>query len=183
MTFEVELKYRADDIDEDALRSTLTNLGAQQHAVISQCDRYFNHPGRDFGQTDEALRIRQTDGQYRITYKGPKIDPIAKTRREIELSLADDDSGDKLAEILLALGFRETLSVPKSRETWTFTWQGLAVEVVIDTIDQLGQFLELETTTDDDDTTPARDALLQLASTLGLHTVERRSYLEMLLDE
>ena len=46
----------------------------------------------------------------------------------------------------------------------------------------LGQFLELETTADGATLPAAREALLTLASDLGLGDGERRGYLEMLLD-
>ena len=44
---------------------------------------------RDFARTDEALRLRHVGEFNYITYKGPKLDATTKTRREIEIGLAD----------------------------------------------------------------------------------------------
>ncbi len=83
---------------------------------IEQIDRYFNHPARDFGVTDEALRLRSVNGQNWITYKGPKLDQTTKTRRELELPLADGEEWPhEYGELLAALGFRAVREVHKTR--------------------------------------------------------------------
>ena len=46
---------------------------------------------RDFAATDEALRIRRVGDANFVTYKGPKLDQSTKTRREIEVPLADGE--------------------------------------------------------------------------------------------
>jgi adenylate cyclase, class 2 len=84
--YEVEQKYPLADVA--AVEAALARLGATWHGTAEQVDRYFNHPCRDFGVTDEALRLRRTDDALAITWKGPRLDATAKTRREIELPLA-----------------------------------------------------------------------------------------------
>ena len=84
--YEVELKYRVADVPE--VEAALERLGASWHGTAEQVDRYFNHPSRDFAVTDEALRLRSTAVGVAITWKGPRLDATAKTRREIELPLA-----------------------------------------------------------------------------------------------
>ena len=60
------------------------------------------------------------------------------------------------------------------------------IEVVIDEVESLGTFVELETLIDEGDgeteRTAARNCLLALATELGLSRSERRSYLGLLLD-
>ena len=85
--YEVEQKYPLADVA--AVEAALARLGATWHATVEQVDRYFNHPCRDFAATDEALRLRRTDQALAITWKGPRLDATAKTRRELELPLAD----------------------------------------------------------------------------------------------
>ena len=69
-------------------------------------DRYFAHPSRDFARTDEALRLRRIGEFNFITYKGPKLDATTKTRREIEIGLADgQQAATDAAELLAAIGF------------------------------------------------------------------------------
>ena len=53
--YEVELKFPLASPSE--MLSRLASLGAVAASPIEQVDRYFNHPARDFGDTDEAFRI------------------------------------------------------------------------------------------------------------------------------
>ena len=75
--------------------------------MVEQVDRYFNHPARDFGVTDEAFRIRSVGDANCVTYKGPRIDSVTKTRREIEVSFAEgSDAASQMTDIWQSLGFR-----------------------------------------------------------------------------
>ena len=69
MKLEVEQKYRIEN--PAALRARLVALGAEFAPAVRQVDAYFNHPARDFAQTDEAFRIRSIGGENYLTYKGP----------------------------------------------------------------------------------------------------------------
>lgn len=176
---EVELKFRCED--PRRLEAALSRLGAWRAEEVRQVDQYFNHPQRDFAQTDEAVRIRDTNGQTSLTYKGPLVDRESKTRREIELDLAGEQSREKLGEWLLAVGFRPVLQVEKTRQAWTLSRGGRSVEIAIDLVTGLGQFVELETVAPETDLAPARQLLHELAAELGLTHGERRGYLTMLL--
>lgn len=65
----------------------------------------------------------------------------------------------------------------------TLTWEGRPIEVCLDRIEGLGEFLELEATGDDASWSQTRDSLLRLAEHLELSGSERRSYLELLLEQ
>ena len=82
---EVELKFPLDDAL--SLRERLVSVGAEAKSMVVQSDAYFNHPARDFAQTDEALRIRTVGDESVVTYKGPKLGGSAKTRFELEFQL------------------------------------------------------------------------------------------------
>ena len=86
---EVEIKIKIDNKDEIAEK--LENLGFVFVRKKFQEDIYFNGIDRDFRETDEALRIRDEDGNFFVTYKGPKIDKISKTREEIEVKIEDKE--------------------------------------------------------------------------------------------
>ena len=86
---EIELKFRLDAAGP--LISQLRSLGARPLGVCRQRDQYFNHPSRDFAVTDEAVRLRCTDDETCLTYKGPLLDKQTKTREEIELRLQGSD--------------------------------------------------------------------------------------------
>lgn len=178
-SYEVELKFALADGGD--LRRRLQLLDAKDAGTFEQQDRYFNHPVRDFRQTDEALRLREYGGERCITYKGPKIDQETKTRREIEIGFGDEvRSLEQFAEMLTLLGFRESGTVRKRRERFTLIYQGLAVEATIDSVQGLGEYVELEASASDGDVESVRQTLLLLAEHLQLSGSERRSYLELL---
>jgi adenylate cyclase class 2 len=113
--FEVELKFAV--IDGQVLRARLAELGASFGAIVEQVDTYYAHPARDFARTDEALRIRRAGPDNWITYKGPKLDQVTKTRRELELPLPPGDAGAAcFGELLEAVGFRPVAQVRKRRQ-------------------------------------------------------------------
>ena len=190
--YEVELKYRV--ADGRAIEDRLASLGACWHGTTEQVDRYFNHPSRDFAVTDEALRLRSTAAGVAITWKGPRLDATAKTRREIELPLAlaavpaaaealaaVPATLDRWTELLEALGFRQVREVAKRRRLATVAWEGAAIEVALDHVAGLGDFVELELQAESAGIAVAAARIESLARELGCTNPERRSYLEMLL--
>ena len=178
---EVEQKFPVQDLDD--LLQRLTSFGSSLGPAELQVDRYFAHPARDFARTDEALRIRSVGPRNWITYKGPKLDATTKTRREIELPLADGPQGaQSFGELLVALGFKPVVDVRKLRRKWAINSQGSSVEVVVDDVEGLGTFVELEVMARPEDVAAAQAAVASLAQQLALSASERRSYLELLLE-
>jgi len=191
--YEVEQKYPLADVA--AVEAALARLGATWHGTAEQVDRYFNHPDRDFAATDEALRLRRTDEALAITWKGPRLDATTKTRREIELPLAKavvpaaalaqaavSATLDRWTELLEALGFRQVREVAKRRRLATVAWQGAVIEVALDHVAGLGNFVELELQADAAGIPVAAARIESLARELGCAAAERRSYLEMLIE-
>jgi adenylate cyclase class 2 len=191
MHFEVEQKFPVEDAA--ALQRRLREVGAIQRATagqssIEQVDRYFNHPARDFAQTDEALRLRRVGEANFVTYKGPKLDAATKTRREIELPLATGAAAAAVfAELLEALGFRSVAEVRKTRRLFDIPWQGCTIEAALDDVAGLGTFLELELSAEGEadgaEVKAAKMHIASLAAALKLERSERRSYLELLLEK
>ena len=190
--YEVELKYRV--ADGRAIEDRLAGRGACWHGTTEQVDRYFNHPSRDFAVTDEALRLRSTAVGVAITWKGPRLDATAKTRREIELPLAlaavpaaaealaaVPATLDRWTGLLEALGFRRVREVVKRRRLATVAWEGAVIEVALDHVAGLGDFVELELQAESAGIAVAAARIESLARELGCTNPERRSYLEMLL--
>jgi adenylate cyclase class 2 len=176
---EVEMKFTG--ANHERLRRQLTEWGAGADPPRVDADHYFNAPDRDFGKTDEALRVRRIGAANFVTYKGPKRDLQAKTRTEIEVPLADGDrAAEDFMRVLTHLGYRATAVVRKHRQIYHLQRGGFAVEVSLDAIDALGQFAELEIQTDEAQMPVAQALLQELAVQLGLTASERRSYLELL---
>ncbi len=181
MSYEVELKYRL--ADSDRLVRRLAELGASACTSMVQADVYLSHPSRDFAQTHEALRIRRTGNENRVTYKGPRKSGPTKTREEIEIRFADgDEACEQLARLLENLGFRPVATVRKQRTTFRLTESARLLEIAIDVADGLGQFAEIEAqAANEADLPAAQAAVLAAADQLGLTEVEPRTYLRMLL--
>jgi len=185
MHYEVEQKYRVASHEE-----VLTALAAQGVAVgepVEQIDCYYRHPQRDFAKTDEAFRLRSVGEQNFLTYKGPKLDRETKTRLEEEVRLADGREALQSCDAIIRhLSFKPVATVTKQRRIATTERRGLAVEIALDDVAEIGQFVEIEISVetdaaDDTAMNTAKQALADLAQELGFTDVERRSYLELLL--
>ena len=180
--FEVELKFPVDSLE--SLRGCLLGMGAIAQLRSEQSDEYLNDPLRDFATTDQALRIRSSNGINYLTYKGPNLDPQAKIRLELEMPLASKQAADVLKAVFLQMNFVSVANVVKHRETLTLHWHDEQVEVCLDEVDELGGFCELEIVVDDESAREkAKQKLLALAEALGLENPIRTSYLELLLDK
>lgn len=177
--FEVELKFPVTEPEE--VLSRLAARGVSWSEPVRQVDQYFAHPQRNFGETDEALRLRHLPEVSILTYKGPVLEGPTKTRREIEAELPHE-SADALTAILAALSFRAVRDVVKLRRMATLIWQGQTVTCGWDDVAPLGIFLELEVVCDATSKAKAATSLLELATALKLPAAEPRSYLEMLLE-
>jgi adenylate cyclase class 2 len=188
--YEVELKFRV--ADPAAVERSLVGLAARFREPVEQIDRYFAHPCRDFARTDEALRLRSIGGDVAVTWKGPRIDTATKTRQELELPLGAVATGGPVAgplsstveawtALLEALGFRRVREVVKRRRAARVPWHGAEVDVAVDTVTGLGDFLELELQARQEEVPQARACLESLARELGCTDPERRSYLELLI--
>jgi adenylate cyclase class 2 len=181
MSYEVEQKFWVDHVP--GLQQRLVELGARTGRIEQHSDTYYNHPCRDFAQTQEALRIRRIDNTPHITYKGTKLPGAVKARRELEWPLhPGDPDGRRTEELWQFLGFRSVATVSKTRQIYEFSGKWSEFTVVIDDVDRLGTFAEIELVVEGEaEIDAARDRILQLASTLGLTRDEPRSYLRMFL--
>lgn len=168
---EVEVKARTlpDTLDK------IISLGATFSGTESHEDLYFNHPQRDFRRSDEALRIRIKEEGARLTYKGPKLDGLTKSRKELTVKI---DSPQEMAEILAALGFVLSAVVRKRRTKYVLG----DITFALDDVEGLGSFLEMEIRGEADFFEEQRRRVLSLLEELGLGESIRSSYLE-LLDE
>ena len=185
MTYEVELKFPLiDPAAVEALRQRIAVRGAYPSQPLDQRDIYFAHPSRDFALTDEVFRLRCVGDENLLTYKGPLVDQVAKTRREIEVPAASGEiAREQLLEMFASLGFREVRDVVKRREPFHLRWEDRDLEVVIDNVRDLGWFAELEIIAEDSDRDAARDCLFALSQELQLGKPDRRSYLRLLLEK
>jgi adenylate cyclase class 2 len=169
---EIELKVRVENIGP--VRERLHLLSAVHGTDTQEHDVYFNAPHRDFARTDEAVRVRYSQGSCTLTYKGPKNKNFTvKAREELNTGI---ESGPVLEKILIRLGFTRTADVRKQREYYTLN----GASVALDQVEGLGSFVEIEVIAEETGSS-ASDLISRLAGELGL-TGEPilLSYLELL---
>lgn len=177
--YEVEVKIRA---DHDSVGDRLDELDTDPLGAVTQVDTYYDAPDREFAETDEALRIRREtvesgEETAKLTYKGPLIEAESKTREEYETTVGDDG---ELAGILDGLRYEPAATVEKERERFEID----GYTVTLDTVGDLGEFVEVERETDESSVERVRKGAYDLLGRLGLDPDEqiRTSYLGLLLD-
>lgn len=135
---EVQLKFKAEDLDEEKLR----RLGAERLVFTSQVDNYYNPRDRNLVATDEMLRIRQESGHRILTYKGPRIDSLFRSRPKFEFEI-DEETENKF----LSIYGDKVKTIKKERELYQLG----GVIFTIDSVTKiengkstkLGKFLEI----------------------------------------
>lgn len=162
---ETEVTYRV--ADPAAVEDRLAAL--DEIARVRQTDHYLSPPGQDLaGDTSRYLRVREEDG-------GGSLDlHLVRDAAETEEYETAVEDPDQLLGILDHLGFTVTVVVRKDRTVY----DAGDVDVVLDRIDGLGTFVELEADGPVDD-----DRLEELAADLGLDAAEKvvgRGYPDLL---
>jgi len=171
---EVEVKGRANSEVKEKIESKYPLIEEKV-----EVDVYFSHPCRDLAKTDEALRVRRerklTGERQSLAYKGPKVDPLSKTRLEVELEV---NSASKTENLLKLLGFKPIATVKKRRRVYRVDRRTL---IFYDEVEGLGEFVEAEVRVASPEEIPAtRDDLISLLKSLGVKNFTRLSYLELL---
>ena len=169
---EVESKYWSPG--NEKVEKALLRLGAKKIAEGAMEDVYFSHPNRDFGKTDEALRLRKKLDESELSYKGPRMSiDRAKAREEINLRV---DNALTAQRIIERLGFKEVCVVKKNRRSYCLD----KLRVDVDEVEGLGEFVELEVLTESPDRS---SQLFELARReLSLEKFEQKTYLELILE-
>ena len=170
---EVEVKAKINSFKE--IEEKLEKLGAKKSKTEFQEDIYFASPIADFKKTDEALRIRSTNNNTFITYKGPKLNKKAKTRKEIEMTI---ENVTKARDIFTEIGFKEVRHVIKNRKYYTYK----NFEISLDDVEGLSPYMEIEIALEDGaDYSEAQNSIFMLFKKLGIEDgFETTSYLELL---
>jgi len=172
---EFELKVRITSLDP--VRQQLTRHNARFCGRIHEHDIYYNAPHRDFGVTDEAIRVRYTNDHVVVTYKGAKIKTSGlKAREELNMVV---DSGSVFEQMLDRLGFTRTAEVNKWRENYRLS----GAAIMLDEVEGLGTFVEIEILAEDANSDAAA-RIQEIAKEIGVFGEPiLASYLELLLSK
>ncbi len=190
MPSEIEVELKLPSPDPDRVRLKLHEIGAEETKSQLQYDLYLDRPVSSFADTDEALRLRRrlpftstTDeisalsGPGEITYKGPKLDDLSKTRVEHTIPV---ESVQQVLLLFEHLGFKHVLTVKKRRVYYEID----EIVISIDEVADLGTYVELEiVVTSEDKIASNRERLFKKAREIGLNPEDSimKSYLELLL--
>ncbi len=165
---ELEMKAKIDKYSRGRIEQILKNSEFLEEKIEE--DVYFSSPIKDFKETDEALRIRKSGEDTILTYKGPKIDKISKSREEVETFVSGE-----IELILQRLGFKEFIKIKKKRRLYQYK----EFTISIDDVEDLGEYIEVELKSENKEDVKKIDHLFDV---LYLNS-ERRSYLELILIE
>ena len=177
---EVEIKAACSREAAAELEKYLLGQGYVCTAEYRQEDDYYNHPARNFMETDEAVRLRRVlTGEKAVavfTYKGPNRSERGQSREELECGV---DDAVTMRAALDRLGFRAVASVYKNRKTY----ERRDITVCIDSVEELGSFFEVEILCEEGGEAAASAALDALMEELRFlnYREEPRTYLELLL--
>ena len=136
MALEIEIKYL--DVDHDALRRRLGELGGLPLGCGFECNVVYDDAARSLKARGTLLRLREVNCRYTLTLKrAANVAPsAAKIYDESETEVLNAPA---LREILAGLGYAPALRYEKIRESWSL----LGCEVCLDTL-PFGNFAEIE---------------------------------------
>ncbi len=173
----IEIEVKACVEEPKHLERAIIALGATPIGIENQADTYYNSKYSDFEKTDEALRIRAQDGKYFLTYKGPKLDNVSKTRKEFQIEIND---ADNMGSILSSLGFFPVATITKKRKNYRLG----DFNIALDEVRNLGNFIEIELPAKDSKYYEEKvESIFKFIEKLGINrkSTIRKSYLEMIL--
>jgi adenylate cyclase class 2 len=133
---EIELKLPAADLP--AVRRRLEQNGARLERPRHEESNDLYDDGEGWLQkADCALRLRRTEGECRLTFKGPaRFAQGVRSREERETAVADPG---EMAAILERLGFSRRFRYEKRREEWRHEDCAIALDET-----PIGDFVEIE---------------------------------------
>jgi adenylate cyclase class 2 len=172
MAIEIEAKMKAADLE--AIRRALRAHGATRYGSELETNAFFDTSTAGLKAAGKGLRLRSAidefgKARYVVTSKGPLLPGELKRREEIEFAVDDPAAAAALFE---NLGFAQTISFQKRRESWRFA----DCKVELDEMPYLGTFVEIEG--------PGEEKVMSARKALGLanEPMIKTAYVAMLVD-
>ncbi len=178
----IEVEVKVSVKDRKQAEEKLLQKGFSKGELLRESDFYFESKYNNLKEKDMALRIRSCENltmnssENFMTFKGPKMDDISMTRKEVEMKIENAETGK---EILRSLGYEAVYPVLKLRQHF---YMG-ELTACLDRVDGLGEFLELEIIVpQENEKAAALNKIISLLHELEYETEEiiRTSYLSML---
>jgi adenylate cyclase class 2 len=161
--YEVEVKAKLRD--RNTVMKKLQDLGCKFSEEIHQVDDVFDPDPEIFlvpmGAVI-AVRIREEGGKYVFTYKKDQLSNMDCIEHEVEIL-----NKEEMEKIIKLLGFKYYVQVDKKRIKTKYK----DIEVVLDNVKDLGEFIEAEKMTTEEDTEVRKkipEELLVFLETIGV---------------
>ena len=171
---EVEIKAQVDDMS--SCENYILSKGALFKEEKYQHDILLDPPSTDFSKTDQVLRIRNSNGFWKLDYKSPRLDNETKSRREYSVKI---DDGSQLKDIFNWMNFKLVGEIEKTRRTYELN----GMVICFDNVTNLGEFIEVEIIADEKDFESSKVKIMSLLKELGISETIRKDYLELLWDK
>ena len=169
----VEVEVKAEIKNSEELKNKVVLLGGSFKESKYQYDILLDPPETDFSKTDQVLRIRNSNGNWKMDYKSPRLDNETKSRMEYSIKI---DDGKQLKDIFKWMGFKIVGEIEKNRDVYSFN----DLKISFDNITNLGNFIEVECMTDEDKFEDSKRKIFSFLSSLGVNETIRKDYLELM---
>ena len=186
MPKEIEVKIKLENSQLEQLKKWLI-----QHAKfmdkLQMIDYYLDNPKKSlykispqgFKDPLEFWRVRQVDNVYFLCNKKRVLDEIGKTIR-VEENEAITPEGEVVLQIFKKRGLTDQVIIYKTREIFQYN----DFEIVFDHVKNLGEFVEIELKSDEQDPIQGKKLIYDLLKKIGLTEFIQfdRGYLCMILN-
>jgi len=167
---EIEIKVK---IDNSQPLLEFLEQNAEFQSENHQIDEYFIPAHRDFLKASpvvEWLRLRNSDGKCSINYKNWHLDENGKSHHCDEHESGINDL-DNTKNVFDALNFKSIIMVDKLRKIWTYK----DYEISVDSVKDLGDFIEIEYIGKDENVIPAKvtEEMMGFLENLGVGNIKR----------
>ena len=180
---EIELKISLSDAAYAAVAALVGAWGSYR-GYSEQTEYYLNKPDEawdysaGFKDTLRTLRIRCESKGDSVCYKFRNLDPITKKTTHRDEDETTVTSGEVMRNIFKNLGYTETTVIKKKRATYLMDNR---FEVVFDTVEGIGKFIEIELKESINDVKVGIAAIESLMKELGISQFKQydRGYIHM----
>ncbi len=162
---EIEVKARIKNKDE--ILENLKKIGCVFEDVRKQVDVVYVEKVGDlktFLSNKIFLRIRESNGKFIFTLKSNGENSLTKIEHETEVISKEGIEG-----ILETLNYVPAVTTKKTRYITHYN----NFEICVDNVEGLGDFIEVETITNEGDAEPIQDEMFSFLESLGVKKEDR----------
>lgn len=162
---EIEVKAQVENVSK--LIEKIKELGCNLSVPLVQKDIVYLQNGielSDVKRGNVAMRIRNSNGICTLNLKKQMENELDCVECE---TIIEDPK--QTHEILVNMGYHEVSRVEKTRRTCMYQKMNICVDEVLD----LGNFIEVETLSEDADSLKTQEELFQFLESLGLKRQDR----------